>query len=93
MPNVILDACVLFPMYLRDTLLSTVEAGLYVHYWSQKILDEAIGNLINKGYMSDEGALTIQNSKFKIQNSKLKTFQTKRSALRGLRALWQLRGI
>ncbi|WP_180267717.1 hypothetical protein [Nostoc linckia] len=36
MPNVILDACVLFPMYLRDTLLSTVEAGLYVHYWSQK---------------------------------------------------------
>lgn len=56
MPNVILDACVLFPMYLRDTLLSTVEAGLYVHYWSQKILDEAIGNLINKGYMSNEGA-------------------------------------
>jgi len=47
MPNVILDACVLFPMYLRDTLLSTVEAGLYVHYWSQKILDEAIGNVIN----------------------------------------------
>ncbi|MEH2061574.1 MAG: hypothetical protein V7K50_04760 [Nostoc sp.] len=32
MPNVILDACVLFPMYLRDTLLSTVEAGLYGHY-------------------------------------------------------------
>ncbi|MCL6750816.1 hypothetical protein KBT16_07410 [Nostoc sp. CCCryo 231-06] len=60
MPNVILDACVLFPMYLRDTLLSTFEAGLYVHYWSQKILDEAIGNLINKGYMSDEGARNLE---------------------------------
>jgi hypothetical protein len=34
---------------------------------------------------------SVNNSKFKIQNSKLKTFQTKRSALRGLRALWQLR--
>jgi predicted nucleic acid-binding protein len=60
MPNVILDACVLFPMYLRDTLLSTVEAGLYIHYWSQKILDEAIGNLINKGYMSNEGARNLE---------------------------------
>ncbi|AUB34663.1 hypothetical protein COO91_00492 [Nostoc flagelliforme CCNUN1] len=29
----------------------------------------------------------------KVNNSKLKIFQTKRSALRGLRALWQLRGI
>ncbi|MHC5831915.1 MAG: PIN domain-containing protein, partial [Nostoc sp.] len=47
-------------MYLRDTLLSTVEAGLYVHYWSQKILDEAIGNLINKGYMSNEGARNLE---------------------------------
>ena len=52
MPNVILDACVLFPMYLRDTLLSTAEADLYIPYWSQKILDEAMENLINKGYIS-----------------------------------------
>ena len=60
MPNVILDACVLFPMYLRDTLLSTAEASLYVPYWSQKILDEAIGNLINKGYVSAEGARKLE---------------------------------
>ncbi|WP_016952734.1 PIN domain-containing protein [Anabaena sp. PCC 7108] len=60
MPNVILDACVLFPMYLRDTLLSTAEAGLYVPYWSQKILDEAMGNLINKGYISSEGAKKLE---------------------------------
>ena len=60
MPNVILDARVLFPMYLRDTLLSTAEASLYVPYWSQKILDEAIGNLINKGYVSAEGARKLE---------------------------------
>jgi hypothetical protein len=60
MPNVILDACVLFPMYLRDTLLSTAEADLYIPYWSQKILDEAMGNLINKGYISTEGARKLE---------------------------------
>jgi predicted nucleic acid-binding protein len=60
MPNVILDACVLFPMYLRDTLLSTAEANLYVPYWSQKILDEATGNLIGKGYVSAEGARKLE---------------------------------
>jgi predicted nucleic acid-binding protein len=60
MPNVILDACVLFPMYLRDTLLSTAEADLYMPYWSQKILDEAMGNLINKGYISTEGARKLE---------------------------------
>jgi len=54
MGGVVLDACVLFPMYLRDTLLSTAEAGLYMPYWSQKILDEAISNLvINKKISSD----------------------------------------
>ncbi|MEA5549388.1 PIN domain-containing protein [Anabaena cylindrica UHCC 0172] len=61
MPNVILDACVLFPMYLRDTLLSTAETGLYLPYWSQKILDEAIGNLINKKYLSVEKARKLEN--------------------------------
>jgi hypothetical protein len=54
MPSVLLDACVLFPMYLRDTLLSTAEAGLYVPYWSQKILDEAMGNLVRRGKISAE---------------------------------------
>ncbi|GET38121.1 hypothetical protein [Microseira wollei] len=38
---VLLDSCVMFPMYLRDTLLSAAEAGLYTRYWSQEILDGA----------------------------------------------------
>jgi len=29
---VILDSCVLFPMYLRDLLLCTAEAELYLPY-------------------------------------------------------------
>ncbi|WP_225893911.1 PIN domain-containing protein [Atlanticothrix silvestris] len=60
--SVILDACVLFPMYLRDTLLSTAEAGLYLPYWSQKILDEAMGNLVVKGRISAKVAKNIEET-------------------------------
>jgi polyhydroxyalkanoate synthesis regulator phasin len=41
-------------MYLRDTLLSAAEAGLYTPYWSQKILNEAMDNLVLKGKISAE---------------------------------------
>lgn len=60
-PSVVLDACVLFPMYLRDTLLSTADEGLYLPYWSQKILDEAIDNLIGGGKLSQEKAKNLEN--------------------------------
>jgi predicted nucleic acid-binding protein len=58
--SVVLDACVLFPMYLRDTLLSTAEAGLYLPYWSQKILDEAMSNLVRQGIYSQEKAINFE---------------------------------
>ncbi|QLE56664.1 PIN domain-containing protein [Nostoc sp. TCL26-01] len=60
MSRVVLDACVLFPMYLRDTLLSTAEAGLYLPYWSQRILDEAMRNLVLRGKISVEGASNLE---------------------------------
>ena len=59
--SVVLDACVLFPMYLRDTLLSTADEGLYLPYWSQKILDEAIGNLIAGRKLSQKKAKNLEN--------------------------------
>ncbi|MEG3926644.1 PIN domain-containing protein [Microcoleus sp. T3_D1] len=58
--SVVLDACVLFPMYLRDTLLSTAEAGLYLPYWSQKILDEAMSNLVRQGILCQEKAINLE---------------------------------
>jgi len=58
--SVVLDACVLFPMYLRDTLLSTAEAGLYLPYWSQKILDEAMSNLVRQGIYCQEKAINLE---------------------------------
>jgi predicted nucleic acid-binding protein len=47
-------------MYLRDTMLSTAEAGLYLPYWSQKILDEAMRNLFGRGKLSQEKAINLE---------------------------------
>lgn len=46
---VVLDSCVLYPMYLRDTLLCAAEAGLYQVRWTDEILAGAFRNLIKDG--------------------------------------------
>lgn len=42
----VLDANVLFPMVLRDTLLCAAEAGCYRLQWSARILEEVMGSLV-----------------------------------------------
>lgn len=47
--RVVLDACVLIPMPLADTLLRMAEAPrFYLPKWSQTIMDEVTRNLISK---------------------------------------------
>ena len=55
--RVILDACVLIPMPLADTLLRMAEMPrLYLPKWSQTIMDEVARNLIAKWGMAPEKA-------------------------------------
>ena len=55
--RVVLDACVLIPMPLADTLLRMAEAPrLYLPKWSQTIMDEVTRNLIAKWEMAPEKA-------------------------------------
>lgn len=54
--SVVLDTCVLYPMYLRDTLLRAAEAGLYRLYWSADILKELRRNIIADGHARQESA-------------------------------------
>jgi hypothetical protein len=45
----VLDACVLFPAALRDTLLRAAEFGLYRPHWSGEILVELERSLVRSG--------------------------------------------
>jgi uncharacterized protein YecA (UPF0149 family) len=56
--RVVLDACVLIPMPLADTLLRMAEAPrLYLPKWSQTIMDEVTRNLVVKWQLAPEKAL------------------------------------
>jgi predicted nucleic acid-binding protein len=57
---VILDSCVLYPMYLRDTLLCAAEAGLYRPHWSQEILNGALRNLVAKQQITPQQAKRLE---------------------------------
>ena len=47
--TVVLDACVLYPAHLRDTLLRLAERELYDARWSDDILDELERSLLRNG--------------------------------------------
>jgi predicted nucleic acid-binding protein len=53
---VVLDANVLFPFTLRDTLLRAAAGALYQLRWSAQILDEMTRNLVSTGTMTEDRA-------------------------------------
>jgi predicted nucleic acid-binding protein len=57
---VVLDANVLFPFSLRDTLLRAAAAGFYQVRWSAQILDEMARNLVSTGMMPQEKAQRLR---------------------------------
>jgi len=46
MTAALLDACVLYPVGLRDTLLNVAEAGFYRLLWTEEILAETSRNIV-----------------------------------------------
>ena len=57
--RVILDANVLFPFTLRDTLLRAAADGYFQLYWSEQILEEARRNLVDSARITEEQALRL----------------------------------
>jgi predicted nucleic acid-binding protein len=59
---VVLDANVLYPFTLRDTLLRAAAAAYYQAYWSADILDEVFRNLIASAGVSVEQAQRLRDA-------------------------------
>lgn len=57
--RVVLDANVLFPFTVRDTLLRAAEASLYQLHWSELILDEVRRNLVKTGTTTEQQATSL----------------------------------
>lgn len=55
----VLDACVIFPAALRDTLLRAADAGMYRLQWTDDILEEARRNLVKQGITSEKQAQSL----------------------------------
>jgi predicted nucleic acid-binding protein len=58
--KVVLDANVLYPFTLRDTLLRAAAEGFFQVYWSERILDEASKNLVASGTMTGKQASRLR---------------------------------
>jgi hypothetical protein len=56
---VVLDACVLYPLPLRDSLLRAAQQNLYAVRWSRRILDEVTRNLIEDRRATPEQANSL----------------------------------
>jgi len=59
---VVVDANVLFPLTLRDTVLRAAAAGFYQLRWSAEILDEMERNLVSTGTMPANKAARLREA-------------------------------
>lgn len=57
--SAVLDACVLVPAPVRDTLLRAALEEFYRPYWSKDILAEVERTLISRGMASQDGARKV----------------------------------
>ncbi|MGH9063450.1 MAG: PIN domain-containing protein [Acidimicrobiales bacterium] len=56
----LLDACVLYPVGLRDLLLSVAERAVYTSHWTEAILDEMARNIVSDGGSTAEKIATMR---------------------------------
>jgi predicted nucleic acid-binding protein len=62
MIRAVLDADVLYPLPLRDTLLSAAHEGCFQPVWSAEILDETIRNLLADHRIEPGGASALRQN-------------------------------
>lgn len=60
--RVVIDACALYPMNMRDTLLRAASEGYFQLCWSDKILDEMTRNLVQNDVMPEANAIRLRRT-------------------------------
>jgi len=60
--KVVLDANVLYPFTLGDTLLRAAAAGFFQAYWSDLLLEEATRNLVDNRIVTAEQADRLRSA-------------------------------
>lgn len=58
--RVVIDACALYPMNMRDTLLRAASEGYFQLYWSDEILGEMSRNLVQNHVMTEAKAIGLR---------------------------------
>jgi len=58
-PSAVLDACIIIPASIRDTLRRAAAAGLYRVHWSEAILAEVQRNLHENGMMTEQKVVSL----------------------------------
>ena len=56
----LLDACVLYPVGVRDLLLSVAERDVFAPYWTDAILDEMERNVVADGLAAPERMVAMR---------------------------------
>jgi predicted nucleic acid-binding protein len=82
-PVAVLDACVIFPHVLCDSLLRMAENDMYRVCFSEKILDEAIRNRVKQGKMSENATGRFRREIIKSFPDALVEFPLELEALMG----------
>jgi predicted nucleic acid-binding protein len=69
--SAVLDANVLYPFSLRDTLLRLAELELYTPLWSDRILDEMTRNLVEHRLTDAQAASINQAMRFAFEEAEV----------------------
>lgn len=80
--SAVLDACVLYPAPLRDTLLRVALVGLYQPLWSEKILEEVARVMLRYGYSAEKSDRLAKAMSAAFEDSMVIGWEPLESAMR-----------
>ena len=73
---VLLDACVLVPMPICDTLLRLAEEpSVYIPRWTSKILDEVSATLLKMGYSAEQAQRRIRVMREQFEDAEVTCYE------------------